>query len=977
MGLIAYNQNPTVRDTILFDLYTTDESGNQSDPYKVDRVTIFFVERNYVTDQYYQITQFVAGSNTQFTYSDAIPFKVYGSDDYPAWLSSDTPNAVIERIPYDVDGMPEVGHFQLQWTPELAREGDYFLCYAWTPVPAGNTLSKSFYFFLTADSHPAAPPRHLTKPGKYEVLLDRYLPEMFKLQLGQGDLTPDVLARFSSAVAKGFTDLEDLANQLIDLQDANVVKDTLLPYIANFFRWKLRSNDSILWRRQCRRAIPLYKKKGTIGGLREALDQCGIQFKKLTHYWQVASKATWQEGIVYTGDCTLQLAKRAKLPEDSYNFVVSYRRQSSANYVEVSSANYVFVDHSTATDDCPTSNEYYTTLVLDSDICDLLEVGDIVKVLYKVAEPEDQNIETYIQSLPLSDNRDEMTVTYPVKNWNVRLIAEDDALIDVVCPAKHAFQYPVIWGKRRTEFPYSENIYNMDEYNGSTSDSEEPCHIDASFYDICSGCRSSQVSLDVLIEKMSNDRIQEAEEVIKDFLPFHSPLHTINYVGLVDELIPPPEELIECLIHCDLYDNVIVSQFDFNRIIEDGLSDADELKRNMLANTSTVATGSDGNGFNLRVMLSAPGYDFDDLGIGTTNLLEIQAGPHLGEYSLAAGGEVIGLTDFPLSSSGFGFRFSNQLFTESGASIYQENQSTFTATEILLDYPIVDGGTWSIRVNAGIYAGTYPISIVQSNNSLMISGWTAGFVTGLNYDLLTPGSMVAESGTAGQVDVRFVGRLVTSPIVNEWNVKQDDYIKIGSNQYSIISAVSGGATDNLYLDGWSGGNVVGSVNYQALKRVVNTGYGTLAFNGMKLTTTINYESTLGIQNGANPPMNVVESSDFKENYLVVIDSVYYQMSNIDGNDIYLFGPVIDWGLAGTTGISYSLINFTKIPVTTQDGTDFQLIDRRTDGVIEVNQAHDPIPVSFRMQMLNRLNNGEAVDEVVHAKEVIWCTVERR
>jgi hypothetical protein len=101
------------------------------------------------------------------------------------------------------------------------------------------------------------------------------------------------------------------------------------------------------------------------------------------------------------------------------------------------------------------------------------------------------------------------------------------------------------------------------------------------------------------------------------------------------------------------------------------------------------------------------------------------------------------------------------------------------------------------------------------------------------------------------------------------------------------------------------------------------------------------------------------------------------MSNIDGNDIYLFGPVIDWGLAGTTGISYSLINFTKIPVTTQDGTDFQLIDRRTDGVIEVNQAHDPIPVSFRMQMLNRLNNGEAVDEVVHAKEVIWCTVERR
>ena len=976
MALVPYNQNPTVKDTVVFDIYTTDSTGTAVNPYKVDRVTIFFVERNYTTNTYYQIKQFVAGTDTQFIYNDAVPFKVYGTDDFPAWLSSDTTNALIDKIPYDSNNMPEVGHFQLQWKPELAREGDYFLCYAWTPYPAGDTLTKSFHFFLTASSNPSSPPSHITKPDKYEILLERYLPEMFKLMLGQGDMTPDVLSRLSLAIAKGFTDMENLTNQLLDLQDANVVKDTLLPYMANFFRWKLRSQDPILWRRQCRRAIPLYKKKGTIGGLREALDECGIEFKKLTHYWQVVSQATWQEGFVYSNDCTFNLEKRAKTV-DAYNFSVSYRKKTSTTYTDVSLSNCTFTDNTTTDENCPVGSSHYTTLTLADSVCDLLEAGDIVKVLYKVNEPADQSLETYIQSLPLSDNRDEMVVSYPVKNWNVRLIAEDDALVDLICSEKNPFQYPVVWGKLRTEFPYSENIYNMDEYNGSIRDSENPCDIDASFYDVCSCCRSSKVSLDLAIEQLSNDRILEAEEVITEFLPFHSPLHSINYVGLTDELIPPPEEAIECLVRCELHDNVILSQFDFNRIIENGKSDADELKREMLADTSMVAAGSDGVGYNLKVILSAPGFDFDDLGIGTVNLLEILGGVHAGNYTLTSGGEVVGLSDFPLSSAGFAFRFSNQHFTESGASIYQDNDVSFTASEPLLSFPIPDGGTWSIRVNSGPNAGTYPISSVHSNSSLKLSGWIAGFASSLNYDLLAPGSVVVVSGSAGKVDVAFVGRLVTSLIIDEWDVQQDDFINISGTQYQVIYAVNGTTNDTFYIDGWSGGTLVGSVTYQTLRRIVSSGYGSVSFQGMKLTTTANYETMLNIQNGQNPPPNPVESSDFIENYLVLIGTTYFQMSNIDGNDIYLSGPVQGWGLAGTASISYALINFTKIPVVTQDGTSFDFIDRRTDGIIEVNQSHDPIPVTFKMQMLNRINNGEGVEEVVQAKEAIWYTVEMR
>ena len=48
MAEVAYNQNPTITDTVVFDLYVPDANGCFSEmPYKVNNLTIYFVERNF------------------------------------------------------------------------------------------------------------------------------------------------------------------------------------------------------------------------------------------------------------------------------------------------------------------------------------------------------------------------------------------------------------------------------------------------------------------------------------------------------------------------------------------------------------------------------------------------------------------------------------------------------------------------------------------------------------------------------------------------------------------------------------------------------------------------------------------------------------------------------------------------------------------------------------------------------------------
>jgi phage tail P2-like protein len=983
MALLKIDQNPTITDTILFDLFTTDDSGVAITPYKVNAVTIYFIERNYVSSNLEEFDLDISGFQSTFNYKNAAPIQVFGSDDFPAWLSSDTADAFLTQVLFDENNNPEVGHFQLEWTPSQntnTREGDYFLCYTWTPIPAGTSLSTLFYFNIGGAFLAPTIPSQQTNPIKYPTLLSRYTPSMFKQFLSAADVTPTVIEKTNLAVADGFTEIENLSNQLVNLWDANLVKETFLPYLANMFKWKLRSGDPTLWRKQVGNAISMYKQKGTLKGLREALKNSGVDFKKITYYWQIISNFTWQEAFIVTNQTQFCLSKKALLPVESDNFHIFYRANGTLNYVEVP-LNYVqFVTTSSTNENCE-NNSVNTTCVNWVTNIITLQAGDVVRILYKVAEPVDQQLENYIQTLDLADQRDEITVTFPSKNWNVRLIAEDDILFPVIVPVKHPFAYASVYGRKRTEFPYSEQIYNMEEYNGSTRDSTDPCDLDYTFSDVCTACRSSKISIDVSIEELSSDRIEEVEEVIKDFIPFHAVLHSINYVGLTDEFIPPPIEELECLIQCNLEDNIAFSQFDFDRIIIDGLNPGN-ITRDMLSNATTVAVGTDGTGVNLAYTIFSPGIDFGEIGINdTNNLLEILSGTNQGEYSLldppSPVADVVGITQYPLDHAGFPFRFSNIQYEEMSVSVYQENFVTFTDSDIDFSlFPIPDEDVWVINVTSGSNIGTYSINRVLPNNTLVLTGWTAGADSGFTYDLNAPGNINVASGISGIVSVSQRGKVQTQ-VLDHFNVQKGDYVLFGGQQYPLIyidKQLPSPTNDYLHIEGYSGGDQIGSVNIKILRRLVDNAVGYLNFRGMQLQTVSDYEVTLGIQNGQNPLSPMVENSDFKENYLILIGSTYYAMADIDGQSITLNGPVLDWGTLGqTTMVSYTIIQLVNMPISVQSGYDeqyrtFDFVDRRGDVVFMEEQT---LTIGFKLAMLN---NPDSISETVRAKEKIWCTV---
>src|SRR6185503_3378938 len=138
MEQVYYYDNPTTTDVVLFDLVTTDLQGVPLDPYKVNTIKIYFIERGFNVENVFQYTKTVGNDIYTEYFKQAVPVAVFGDDTMPAWIGTDTDNAFITKIDTDESGDPLVGTFRLEWIPKLAREGDYLLCYQWTPVMAGD-----------------------------------------------------------------------------------------------------------------------------------------------------------------------------------------------------------------------------------------------------------------------------------------------------------------------------------------------------------------------------------------------------------------------------------------------------------------------------------------------------------------------------------------------------------------------------------------------------------------------------------------------------------------------------------------------------------------------------------------------------------------------------------------------------------------------------------------------------------------------
>lgn len=975
--MVKISENPKTTDVIEFDIPTPDENGCfLSDPYRVDKITIFYLQKNFIStkdqeylraivpDAYIQKIEaaekkvcesptpeniialqtareeaFIATQINSLFFNDSVTVEVVGSPAFPAWLSTDEPNALIEHVTEDENGNPIYGRFKFTWRPVGVREGNYIICWNWTPNIAGDILSAHVSFDLRSDlGETTTIPTHRTRPGKYELLLERYLPEMFKMVLCEGDQTPFVLKKFNDAVAAGFTVIEDLVNQVVDLQDANAVHEAILPYLSNFFNLKLRSEDSALWRRQIKRAIPLFKKKGTLNGLKEALAQAGILVTNFSQLWQVTSPYTWQDAFLVENEEKFELTYNA-LPTDLANFGLFLLPVEDSEFISLPPEYVTFSVENNKT--------FITWNGENLSLPILLQPGDILRILYKynaVPNAYAQSIENYIRTLDLADSRDPRGQKYPPKNWNVRLIEDKDPLFSVIVPVRNPFHDPIVFGHIRTEFPYSENIYNMDEYNGSKRCSFDPCDISRDFIDSCGSCISSKFTLDVEIEDLTSDRIFEAQEIIDEYKPFHSIIHALNFSGSFTDFVQVNDGDMKILATLRLEENLIAGTANsvFHRAIRGGLN-VNAVRRDILANADMIMPSSSGTAYNEKIVVFCPSIVFEDLGIGDNVFQILGPHPHAGLYSITnANGnyaDIHGSILEPINQSAFTFRLSNLIYLWYSAKITQDDLFKFSDPEVNFAEIGVEEGIWQISVLTGSTATLHNILKVLPDGSIILEDLADELPTtnlsGLTYSLIKDMTIVLNSDT-GVLNVTRRGRVDK----NETNIedirnyaKLCDYFEYSGTQYQISEFIN---ENEFYITGYDLGDVVG-VPAKIYRRLVDNAIGYLSYFGIALNTAINLESILSISNGANPPPEVLENNKFKENFLIVINDEFYKIEDINTTFITLGGPEEDWKTlgAGGTPVLYSVIHFTKNSITI-NGQNFAFIDRRGQEVIETS-----------------------------------------
>lgn len=1026
MALKDFTDNPRTTDTILLKITTTDTSGCLDTPYKVDSATIYYVERNFLGTNWGEyeypiedtaireeldaavvaacdsptpenlanvemLQQKLASATTSipFYYKERRAVEVIGTPTYPAWLSTDLDNSQFTQSVDDNED-PIEGTFEFEWSPNgSVREGNYFLCWTWTPNPAGDQLTAHMPFNIVGDPRAvASTPTHVAPEGKYEALLERYLPEMYKTFLADTDLTPDTTFKLNKATADGFTILENFANQIIDLFDANALHESLLMYLSNLFDLRLKSDDPTLWRRQIKEAIPLFKKKGTLSALESAFSQAGMILNSFTQHWQITSRYTYQQSFRVTDSPSFLLDKKSiVLPIDEDNFGIWVRSQGEDEYVEYSKDHVSFeID-----EDC---NDYVRMTWIGDELssggASLFE-GDIVRVLYEFQEITDvtrQQLDNYIRSLPLLDQRDEAAQQYPPKNWNVRIIDESDPLFSVLVPVKHPFADPIVFGFVRTEFAYSENIYNMEEYNGSTRPSFDACNIDKSFIDPCSACIGSSYSVDIGVEDLCNDRMLEAQDILEEYMPFHAVLQTISFTGEVSEFVQPPTESIDFLVTIDRTENHLSGQANpiFTRHIEsEWLVD-----RETLADQITSVTAGSGTASNDYVSIITPDVILEDLGVMLHNhVLEVLSpSANAGTYTIADIQErtanISSLVNEPLDESQFTFNISNITYSYYSTEITQDDYLQFSDATVLFadlgvktqwdieNTPDYTGGVWKVSIPA--YSGTpYEIRDIV-NNVLILSGDSnlpTSHVTNITYTLLDDNDNEIYGSEDGDLEVE--RRALVSfndPALEIHQVSElGDFLYYNSTEYEIMAY----SDQDFWVKDWVDGDMAG-IDTEIRRRLVNEKVGQFGYRGLHLTTAVNYETSLDVQNGSNPPGVVTENNSFKENYMFKIGDHFFRIMEWDGTEVTLAGREQYWmtATAGGTLVSFDIVQFPKSEVNI-GFTVFSHLDR--DG-------HDPIIRTIADPIGNlaivALSSGSTgMQENIGQDEGISFTIERR
>lgn len=1037
-----YNNNPKVNDRVEFILLTPDANKCYfENPCYIENITIYFIERNYASaniqeydnqtsqanlEERYLVLKNIACNDptdlnlklandalsawqssivtSTFYYQNSLIVFQAGSATEPLWIRGQ-PNtdSIVESLP---NAEFSYGRFRFYWNASGVREGDYFICYKWKPNCYGDTLSAHLPFYLISDiAAYTSNPTHRTPPEKYYDLLTRYLPEMYKSTYSDADRTPEILDKLNQALNLGFKNIEDLANQIIDLSDANVLQEPLLVYLANFFNLKLRSGDPTRWRKQIKKAIPLNKSKGTLRALREALNDAGINLDKFSQFWQVGTDYTFTESFIYLSENIFKLEK-VSLPINSTDFSLeiasSYIDGDKILINEYVSANLNNIEIYTAS-----GNSYMKY------IGNPLAVNSKLKITYQIKEFDNNQeiqIHGYVISLPLADTRDDRYFEYPKKDWNTYVIEESDPLFDLIINVKNPFYDPVIFGKVRTEFPYSEQAYNMDEYNGSLRDSLHPKDIDKNFVEPCRNTISSRFSVELTIQDLSNIRLTEAQEIMTDYLPFHAILHTLQFNGYLQDYMLPANESWQILIKYDSTEFLIAGEVTnlFNRSISPYSDLYSPVLRNSLATANGVETGTT-YAYNKNIVLFCPLQSLSGLGVNKTpsdTFLQILA-PHVnnGEYTVQnANGhivEVIGSISEPLNSTEFTFILSNIILADTQFNVYQDNLfSIFDEKINYLYYPIkttydVANGNavaaWKVEIvsTSLIYniANTYNNKLILTNDGTLDNTP----VNGLQYKILDENNnVIVNSYTdadgnvyplSGIYSVESRGIVVVDSATGVENIQNfftsNNYFYFDSTglQYYVDGYPL--VQNEFYIKGYTGGDQI-NISGKVLQRVTSN-TGNLNYEKMLIAKPLTFPSFTN----PNDP-DAVRDSTFKENYLIRIDSNnFYSIDSevsIDSTDyLYISGKFEDWGTisSGGTSVSYDLIQYVEQEVTIEgpnnlSGSTFPFIDRSNNQLI----THTTITASpFAMTgFVDESDIGNGPKSVSINKETIGYTI---
>jgi len=919
---LTINENPTITDKILFKFKTTksgdvcdfccdDAADNYCeddclDPFTFDDITIYYIERNFSNKNTYSL------DSTTFHYSDAtVVFKI-GS---PLWTnnvlecpteeelgrygrnSSSNPN--LSRVvscpnPEDqlgykrtsqdeqdpnnlfikkIDG--KVGCFEFIWTPEGVREGDYFICWTYTPYNGASKISNHLKFYLGSNtSINTSTLLHRTNPNKYPELLERYIPEMFKEYISESDLTPNVLDKLNKSLAKGFNVLEDLTNQIVDLLDSNSVNEYIIYYLSNTLNLNLKSNDPTLWRRQIKEAVPLFKKKGTFGSLLDSFDQAGMRLIRMRNYWQVISPFYYTDSFILDSSNTFELTKN--LDGDEIDVYVCAPKSE----VKLNEDEYEIL-----------KENFSTKIVLKNTI----ESKNILRVEYCYKIPSndfDKNISNYIKSLPLMDNREQYIIEspiYPLKNWNTKLIEENDPFIDHIIKTRHPFTDEIVFGKIRTEFPYSENIYNMDEYNGSIRDSKNPCDIDKDFLDTCTSCRSSNFDVDLEIQNLCDDRIIEAREIISENTPFHSILRTINYFGGNNEYFITPIENYEILITFKYSENNasggLQRWFHRNRLM-DSLYNRDELAQKTLLFSSNISI------YNEKICLFSPDINFNS--IPENSSIEILTpSVYTGTYNISNPNN--NLVDVNLqnyiNNSTFIFNVFKELHSFS-ASLIRDDYIELVEEDLTIDFVklnidvtnkvSIDGDSYDIK-------NVFPNKIIIKNNINKINKSFNFKYKILNSDQSFVNLKNNQDSSLGKIIYQnrtMVDKFLEIKYKNNYDMK----LKFSKNGITYSCPITQYNNDGFFISNYFGDDA-GALQMSVLNYSFKNQIGSFKYSGIKSKISIPLDSYF-LQN-YDEHMIKITSENFANNYYFISDI----KTTSTGYTLSLFGDFEDFGLS--------------------------------------------------------------------------------